>query len=570
MKRLWRWIYNTLIILVITFFSISSKLTAATLRVAILGEVAAIQPYGSNSYADQFARNILFKPFLSHQDDWQMQCLMCAAIPGPTDISSESVDSRTLPIITWRLRSGQKWPDGADIVGEDVKETVRLLQEGIIPVDRHHPVWNIEKVVPSVVNAQEFQVYYRERHLAHLDLSWLYLFPRSMASWIESPEGKAAYFSEEFWQSPWAAKFRQSNYRLELKSANLLIFTAVNGEQMSKDQLDRIELHIFPRDGAALAKVVEKMNFHLIFSQVPGEPVGHLSRFAGAKLRETSAISNVLDLLVFNTRNPVLSIRQTRVALMKRLSAASLSSTKKEFAFEPLRDWLHPQDIRFRLLPLAQPVNIGDSTSGDPDPKSPSDMVQPAKHSSSSLATAGGEPLKSLSLHFAQDPPLRAALAQDLMRALRQEHLEVEPHGEIPDVFFGTTLKRMQFPDLALIAIQLDPWLSLQRILHSAQIPSHGNNYQGQNFAGFSRQFLDGLLLEQGRAADLTEYLALERRILAYLSEELPYVPLGFRRRSALVHQDLQGFALNSLDGAPSLNIGDWTLSTPKAANSTQ
>jgi peptide/nickel transport system substrate-binding protein len=88
----------------------------------------------------------------------------------------------------------------------------------------------------------------------------------------------------------------------------------------------------------------------------------------------------------------------------------------------------------------------------------------------------------------------RELVQQVLQSQWRGLGIEVSIRNEPPRVFFGETLNKRRFPDMALFAWISSPENLPHSSLHSTSVPAEANGWSGQNYTGYANPRMDELI----------------------------------------------------------------------------
>ncbi|MBI3453285.1 MAG: peptide ABC transporter substrate-binding protein, partial [Rhodospirillales bacterium] len=135
----------------------------------------------------------------------------------------------------------------------------------------------------------------------------------------------------------------------------------------------------------------------------------------------------------------------------------------------------------------------------------------------------------------------RETVQQVLQSQWRKLGIDVRLRNEPARVFFGETVRRRQFPAMAMFAWLSAPESVPRTTLRSDQIPTPENNFAGQNYTGFKNPEMDSLIDRIEVELDRDKRRVLWRQIQEIYIEELPVLPLYFRADAFIVPKWLAG-----------------------------
>jgi len=138
----------------------------------------------------------------------------------------------------------------------------------------------------------------------------------------------------------------------------------------------------------------------------------------------------------------------------------------------------------------------------------------------------------------------RELLQQVLQSQWRDLGIDTTIRNETPRVFFGQTMDQRRFGAMALFAWISSPEQVPRTTLHSEEIPSAENGWNGQNFTGFADPAMDELIDRLERELDPEERLPLWQELQRIYAEELPALPLFWRASPQVTPSWLEGVRL--------------------------
>jgi peptide/nickel transport system substrate-binding protein len=139
--------------------------------------------------------------------------------------------------------------------------------------------------------------------------------------------------------------------------------------------------------------------------------------------------------------------------------------------------------------------------------------------------------------------------------------IEVIISNESPMNFFTSTLRERRFdgPCACMYAWVMSPYSNLFSIVNSNEIPTHRNEYTGQNYTGFSHDLVDHFLEENYSSVNKTEIYENLNIVQEILLKELPSLPLHNRTDLSCLHKDLMNYKpCGSTSTSDFWNIAYW------------
>lgn len=116
-------------------------------------------------------------------------------------------------------------------------------------------------------------------------------------------------------------------------------------------------------------------------------------------------------------------------------------------------------------------------------------------------------------------------------------------------------------PTAVMFAWIMSPLSDLYSLFHSSQIPQEQNNYEGQNYTGYSDKLVDTLLTENKNSMDIVKIHKNVARIAKKISYDTPMIPLFYRSNSVIAKKNLSNIIpVNSSDIPVTWNCAYWYL----------
>lgn len=138
--------------------------------------------------------------------------------------------------------------------------------------------------------------------------------------------------------------------------------------------------------------------------------------------------------------------------------------------------------------------------------------------------------------------------------------------NEPAKVFFGETVKKRKYTDLAMYAWISTPESDPKPTLNSKSIPSEENGWSGQNNPGWRNAKVD-VLTEQIQSEFSSEKRkAIFEDILAEYTSDLPTLPLYYRANVIVVPKKLSGLTLPAGTYTEAYHVERWNLADDKLA----
>jgi peptide/nickel transport system substrate-binding protein len=253
----------------------------------------------------------------------------------------------------------------------------------------------------------------------------------------------------------------------------------------------------------------------------------------------TSAPSFTYELVAFNLTSKILSDWKVRKALLVGLDHQRL--LQRDFARDFYRadSFLSPSD------PLVGGRLLGYPAASEFNRRVAEQLLDDAgwRRGKEGVRWRRGEKLR-LSLVSNKEQSYRQALGTFLVAEWRA--LGVEVHfSQVPGAeFFGRTLKKADYGDMALLAWRYHVGTVPTTRFHTSAVPSFLNEFSGFNLSKWRSDRVDQLLEALDEDPDRYRRQLLMGRLVQAYFHDIPEVPLFFRTTSALRAKGVAGFQL--------------------------
>ncbi|MDD4601980.1 Oligopeptide-binding protein AppA [bioreactor metagenome] len=440
--------------------------------------------------------------------------------------------SRDGLVITYKLKQGITWHDGAPFTAEDVKFTWQMINNrtiNIVQRDGYDKITAIETPDPYTV-----VIKFREYYAPHLTL-FNVIMPKHLLAGVDDIN-KAAFNRAPIGTGP----FKFKEWRL----AEAIVFEANHSYFRGKPRLDSVIYKIVPDSSIMLSQlkaggvdIVNDINFT------------QLDQFnAVEEINVVMTPGVIWEHLDLNLDNPLFQDVRVRQAILfgidrqfivenvlkNAASPAVADQSPLSWAYNPALT-VPARDVD-RARELLIQAGWQQGTDGI--------FIKNGRRLTFSLVTTAGN-------------KVREAVAQMILQQLREVGIAVEVRPLDPKMFFDDVLKRRQFE------VAMYGWVSgvdpdHSGLWHSKNIPSSLNGYNGQNYPGWRNAEIDSLTEAGNRAVDIETRKHQYYRIQELIIQESPVIPLYFKANIDAVKKNVANYRPNS---SPAGNLWNaWEL----------
>ncbi|MBP2653502.1 MAG: ABC-type transporter, periplasmic subunit [Firmicutes bacterium] len=439
--------------------------------------------------------------------------------------------------VTYKLRQGVKWHDGAPFSAEDVKFTWQTIMNPNVNIVSKSGYDKISAI--DTPDSNTVVVYYKEFYPPFLTL-FRTILPKHLLE-KEADINKAAFNRMPVGTGPF--KLMVWNMTGELVfEANLDYFRG-------RPNLDQIIYKIIPEANLVLSQL-EAREVDII-GNIPFSLYEQVKAISGVKAMLTPSM--VWEHLDFNLDNALLSDAKVRQAIMLGIDRRAIVSGVLKGGGSPAAGDQSPLSWAYNpvLSVPGRDVNAARSLLTQAGWQQDSDGI---------FAKDGRKLI--LGLVTTGDNNVRESVARIIEQQLKEVGIGVNVQLVKPEVLFAEVLKNRRF-EMALYAWVngVDP--DNTNLWHSKNIPGSHNGYKGQNYPGWRNAEVDRLVERGVHTYNLEErkqiYFALQQLII----DDVPVIPLYFRANIDAMRDTVINFSPNPMSGN-TWNVWEWGLTKKK------
>ncbi len=522
-----------------------------SLTIGITQFPATMNPMIESMLAKSYILAMVFRPVVTYDQRWKLVCMLCVRLPSVKNGDAEVVElpgGKKGMRITWQIREGVRWGDGAPVTVKDVQFAWKIGRHpksgvanrepyvrtvAIERVDDRTFVQVIDKVrfdyqllvpdpMPAHMEEKAFRepAEYKHRTLYDRDFAHpgLYNGPYRVANIVSGSHVELVRNQNWWGREPY---FNRIIVRAIGNSAALEANLQAGGIDYAAG-----ELGLTPRQALGLkARTRDKYTF--IFK-------------AGL----------IYEHADFNLDNPILKDRRVRRAMAYGLDRKQMSQA----LFRNL------QPVADTAVSPLDPYAEKDVRRYPYDPRKAAALLDAAGWKLGDdgwRRDAKGNRL-TLSLMTTADNRTRSLVSEIMQAYWRRIGIDVRLKLQPPRIFFGRTVTRRIYPGLAMYAWISAPGSTPRSSLHSSMVPNPANGWGGQNYPGFRNKEVDGLI-----ESIETELIPAKRRVLwkrlqQIYADELPVLPLYFRANAYVIPRWLKGIRPTGHLAPSTLWIEEW------------
>ena len=437
--------------------------------------------------------------------------------------------------VTYQLRQGVQWHDGALFTAEDVKFTWQLIMNrkvNVVSREGYDKIKTIDTPTPNTV-----VVHFKEPYAPYLSL-FRTILPKHLLSTGEDVN-KAGFNCAPIGTGPF--KFK------EWHIAESIVLEANSSYFRGRPNLDRIVYRVLPDVNIMLSQL---KNGELdIVSNIPFVQLDQVKAIDG--VRAVMTPNMIWEHMDFNLEHVIFRDVRVRQAIALSIDRqAIVNNTLKGAAAVAVGD---QSPLSWSYNPTLKPPTRDINTARD--------LLTQAgwKIGPNGIFVKDGYKL-SFSLVIPVGVKSREAAAQVIVQQLKEVGIEVELRPVESQVFFNDILKNHRF-EAAMYAWVAGVEPDNYSLWNSKQIPSAGNGYEGQNYPQWRNAEVDALTLQGFQLTDIEVRKNAYFRIQEIINAEYPVIPLYFRSNIDAMKGTVGNYQPNPTTSGNLWNAWQWYIS---------
>ena len=522
-------------------------LSKEQLTVGISQEFDYFHPHILNMVAGRYIQEMCIRALMTLDTKGKWQTMMIKEIPSIENGLAEFVEENGVKKIKaqYELKDNLKWGDGQPITNEDVKFSWEVGMHPNVPVPERD-IWNrIERIEIDPANPLKFTCYSPMRWDFN-QLSRFYV----IAKHLEEPvfkqhiETAGSYEKNSLYITDVTNPgLYQGPYRISEAVAGSHV-TLVPNEYFWGDApyFQKIIFKIIPDTGTLEANLLSgTIDMICRLGLTLDQALAIEKRFKEQNqpytvLFQPGIIYEHIDLQL---SNPILQDKRVRKALVYAIDRDALTQAmfegkqpKSIHLFAPIDPWYTEDPSKIVLYEYS--------------PRKARQLLDEAGWvvGNDGYRYKDGEKL-SLQLMTTAGNKTREMVEAWLQEEWKKVGIEITIKNEPARVYFSETVRKSQFPAMAMYAWTSAPETNPRSLLHSSSIPTEANNYAGNNPPRWSNPEVDKLIDEVDMTFEHAKRVELTSKILYYYTEEVPVIPLYSRADSAVIPNNLAGYEIS-------------------------
>jgi peptide/nickel transport system substrate-binding protein len=153
--------------------------------------------------------------------------------------------------VTWRIRDGVRWHDGAPFTSQDLLFSAQVIQDKEVAVFSDVRYGQIDRF--EALDDHTFVVYWKQPHLEAVDIFTVAPLPRHLLEQAYTAN-KASFVEQHYWSEEFIGT---GPFKLaELSRGSHLVLKANEGYRLGRPHLDEIMVRFIPDGNAMMANIL--------------------------------------------------------------------------------------------------------------------------------------------------------------------------------------------------------------------------------------------------------------------------------------------------------------------------
>lgn len=535
------------------------------LTIATTQEFETLNPMLSTMSASTYLTLMVNRPLVIIDANWNFVCGLCDHMPSFDNGMTKVIDDKGKKklVAEWHVRKGVKWSDGKAVTATDFRlaweigRSPNVATGGLLGKDTYE---RIETFALDPADPLKFTITYNE---PRFDFYQLVLFPLPAhlegPVWEKAKNTPGAYEKQTTYATdPTHAGLYNGPYAVgEIKLGSHVVMRRNPNFGGSPAHIEKIVVKLIPNtqtlEAAVIAGDVDMVSeLGMSFDQAV-EFDKRLSHDPSLRDRFKVVFRDglIYEHVDLNLHNPILAEKNVRKALLYALDRKKLSQALFAGKQAPANEFFHPID----------PYYSDDVTKYDYDPKKSAELLDASgwKLNEDGIRYKDGKKLE-LNIMTTSGNKVRELVEQFMQAEFKKVGVATTLKNEMGRVFFAETVRKGQYPAMAMFAWTASPDSPPRTTLHSQEIPTRENGWNGQNSGGFSNKRADQLLDEVYTEFNLGKRKTLMAELMKIYTEELPVLPLYLRSEIVVEPAKMTGLQVSGHQFYSTVAIEHWEI----------
>lgn len=558
-----RFIFTFIFITMVTGSFSKSKNFREKLVIGVSQEFDALNPIISSMMVTRYIQGASIRSLAIIDKDWKWICLLCTKIPSFEDQSARFVEESGKKVLyaDWEITKEATWSDGLPITANDFQLGWEIGTSKNVSSSQRNLWSSISEIQIDKKNPKKFTLKYKE---ARYDFTSLSLAPIpsqiERAIWEKTKNIQGAYEKQSAYVSaPTTSGLYSGPYKIsEVKLGSHLVLERNSNFKGKKPEIKRIIVKVIPNtqtlEANLLSGTIDMIpDIGFSFDQAIAfekrlKKNKDLSRKYNIYFRE----GMVYEHLDVNLNNEILKDILVRKAMVHAIDREKLVNALFEGKQKMAKSAVHPLDFNYSENIVQYPYDI----------KKAAKLLDQAgwKLGKDKYRYKNGKKF-SVRLMTTSQNKTRELVEVWLQNEWKKVGIHITIKNEPARVFFGETISKRKSPGLSMYAWTSRPDYDQNTNLHSKQIPSEANGWEGQNYPSYSNAKVDSYIEQFQKEFDRNKRKSLMEKIMYHYTDDVPVIPLYLRSQNSIAPKTLENMALTGHQYPPTNTIEFWTFS---------
>lgn len=535
-------------------------------KIGLSQEFETLNPLLMSMLTTTYLSGLVLRPLVVMNENGEWIPVLAKAIPRlgqGAEIITEGGIKKTR--VLWEIKDNAAWSDGAPVTCEDFALSRTIALNPLISILEKSAHSDIERMEIDKQNPKKCFFVYKTLKWNFHQIGTFFPVPKHLEDSVyqQHKDQKDGYEKNTHYvKTPHLAGLYNGPYTVkELKLGSHLILEpnphfygakpkiqrliikivpSANGmeAQLRSGQIDMIASLGFSFDEAlAFDKKVKKENWPFTVHFKPSQTYEHID---------------------VNLEHPILKDVRVRKALMHAMNRVDLTTALFDGHQVPAAHFLASMDPWFTTDPQW-------ATDYPYSKEKAAKLLDEAgwKLGANGIRQKNGEPLL-ITINSTAENKMRELVEQYLKDQWRQVGIDLEIKNMPARVFFSESIRKGQYPGLAMYALVSSSENIPLATLHSRSIPSEQNGWSGQNSFHWHNDKVDKAIDQMRTEIDATKRLDLIRTIIKEYTSELPALPLFYRSDVAVTPKTMTGYHLTGHQFVETYHAENWNIEAPE------
>jgi peptide/nickel transport system substrate-binding protein len=549
-----------------TLFGISgthAKKNDRSLVIGIAQEFENLNPTIAQMAASTYMYYLVGQPLITLNADWKWECVLCKRIPLPdTGLMKVKEENGQEHMYTeWEIFEDAKWGDGKPITGYDVQFSWQVGKSPNVSVGLKDVYERMLDVIVDKKNPKKFTIKFDKPRYGYWQLGTFYVLPKHLEGPIfeKAKSSRGAYEKQSMYSvNPTHPGLYSGPYRVkEIKLGSHVVLVPNEKYNGPKTNIDSVIFRLIPNTQALEANLLSGTinmigELGITFDQALAlEKRLKKDERLRKKFEVLYRAGTVYEHVDLNLRNNLLQDVRLRRALLFAIDRQSMVDALFEGRQKVAIHSLHPYDPYYTEDVEKYPYN----------PEMAKKLLDEAgwKTGSDGIRVKDGKRL-SISIMSTAQNKTRENVEVFLQNQFKKVGVDLKIKNQPARVFFGETVRKGLYPDLAMFAWISSPDNPPKSTLYSGEIPTKENGHSGQNSGAYRNKLVDESLDKLETEMDMKVRRELMKTVMQEYMKDVPVLPLYMRAQIAVIPKRLEGFRLSGHQFYSTLGARNWKM----------